>query len=56
MIISSGNKKYKWIEDWVKIPKNKIGPVNGRTHGIVLTEGGTLLFLIKQIQQFLYIT
>ena len=45
MIISSGNKKYKWIEDWVKIPKNKIGPVNGRTHGIVLTgEGNIIVF------------
>lgn len=45
MIINAAKKKYKWIENWVKIPPTNINPVNGRTHGIVVTgEGNIIIF------------
>lgn len=45
MIINAAKYKYEWIEDWVKIPRSHITPVNGRTHGIVVTgEGNIVVF------------
>lgn len=45
MIINSAKNKYEWIEDWVKIPRSQRNPVNGRTHGIVVTgEGNIVVF------------
>src|SRR5690606_21041649 len=38
MIVGSGKFKYKWIENWVKIPDTSSGKLNGRTHGVVVTK------------------
>jgi len=43
MIIGSGNNKYEWIEDWVKIPDTPGGQLNGRTHGIVITHDNNII-------------
>jgi hypothetical protein len=41
--IGSGEHTYEWIEDWVKIPETDSGRTNGRTHGIAVTEAGTVM-------------
>jgi hypothetical protein len=38
MIIGSEKFQYKWIENWVTIPDTPSGKLNGRTHGVVVTE------------------
>jgi len=42
MIISEGNFKYEWVEDWAKIPDTVSGRKNGRTHGIVVLKNGNI--------------
>ncbi len=34
---------YDWVEDWVKIPDTESSRASGRTHGVVVTEAGTVL-------------
>lgn len=43
MRIGSGEFTYEWIEDWVRIPDTDSGRANGRTHGVAVTEAGTVL-------------
>ena len=38
MIVGSEKFQYKWIENWVTIPNTPSGKLNGRTHGVVVTE------------------
>ena len=47
MTIGSGEFKYNWIEDWVKIPETKSGKENGRTHGVVVSKEGSI-FIFNQ--------
>lgn len=41
--IGIGEHTYEWIEDWVRIPDTESGRANGRTHGIAVSEAGTVL-------------
>jgi hypothetical protein len=43
MVIGSGEFRYKWIEDWIKIPDSPSSRVNGRTHGISVNEKGNII-------------
>jgi hypothetical protein len=43
MIIGTDDFKYEWIENWVKIPAAGTGRQNGRTHGITITKGGSII-------------
>ena len=47
MNIGTGDFKYNWIEDWVKIPDSPSGRENGRTHGIVISKSGDI-FIFNQ--------
>jgi hypothetical protein len=40
MIIDSKLGKYRWVEDWAKIPATPSGKENGRTHGVVASKSG----------------
>lgn len=43
MRVGSGEHTYEWVEDWIKIPETPTGGTNGRTHGVVVTEAGTVM-------------
>lgn len=43
MRISSGERTYEWIEKWARTPDNESSQANGRTHGVVVAEGGQVV-------------
>lgn len=43
MRIGSGANIYEWIEDWARVPDTPSHRENGRTHGVVVTEGGDVV-------------
>ena len=43
MIIGEGNHRYRWVDHWAAIPDTPTGRMNGRTHGIAVSESGHVL-------------
>lgn len=43
MRIGTGQHTYEWIDNWARIPDTPSGRENGRTHGVVVSEGGDIL-------------
>lgn len=43
MIIGSGEHRYEWIDNWVRIPASPSGQENGRTHGVVVSTSGKVI-------------
>jgi len=49
MIIDSKYGKYRWIDNWVKIPDTPSGRENGRTHAIAVSKNGSILIFHQAI-------
>jgi hypothetical protein len=43
MRIGTGEHTYEWIENWARTPDNESSRTNGRTHGVVVSDGGSVL-------------
>ena len=43
MRIGQGGNTYEWIDNWARIPDTETGRENGRTHGVVVSEGGHVI-------------
>ncbi|MGE5682402.1 MAG: hypothetical protein ACM34K_16155 [Bacillota bacterium] len=43
MIIGNGINKYEWIDNWARIPESETGKLNGRTHGIAVSQSGKVI-------------
>ncbi|MEO8169167.1 MAG: hypothetical protein ABI623_13020, partial [bacterium] len=43
MHVGQGKNVYEWIEHWARIPNTESGRSNGRTHGVVVTNDGTVV-------------
>ena len=43
LILGSGDYRFKWIDNWARIPDTKSGRENGRTHGVVVSSSGDVL-------------
>lgn len=48
MQIGSSDLTYEWVEDWVKIPDTETGRVNGRTHGVAVTDSADRVMIFHQ--------
>ncbi len=42
-LVSAGNLHYDWQEHWVRIPQTASGQIDGRTHGIAITQQGEVV-------------
>lgn len=43
VIIGTGSHRFKWIDNWARIPDTASGRENGRTHGVVVTASGDVM-------------
>lgn len=43
LILGSGDYRFRWIENWARIPDSKTGRENGRTHGVVISASGDVI-------------
>ena len=41
--LNAGLHRYTWLNDWAKIPQTDSGKVDGRTHGIAVSETGQVI-------------
>lgn len=42
-LVNAGNLHYHWQEQWVRIPQTASGQLDGRTHGIAITQQGEVV-------------
>lgn len=43
IVVHAGSKRYQWHEHWVRIPRTATGQVDGRTHGVAITQHGQMV-------------
>lgn len=53
MIIDTKIGNYKWIENWIQIPRTPEGEKNGRTHGVVVSKSGKIIIFHQAIPSVL---
>ncbi len=42
-IVGTDSLRFKWIDNWARIPDTPSGRANGRTHGVVVTAAGDVM-------------
>jgi len=43
ILLGFGDYRFKWIDNWARIPDTESGKKNGRTHGVVVSGSGDVL-------------
>ncbi|MEM1107267.1 MAG: hypothetical protein AAGH99_01085 [Planctomycetota bacterium] len=54
MEIGEGNFRYRWHEDWAKIPDTPSGRNNGRTHGVGVLRDGRIVVFAQAVPAVLF--
>ncbi|MEZ4861320.1 MAG: 6-bladed beta-propeller [Caldilineaceae bacterium] len=43
ILVGPSTVRYTWTDQWVRIPQTASGRIDGRTHGLAVTQGGQLI-------------